>query len=461
VRGEVSARASFAERVCNAVVVHVPPLTLTLSPEYRGEGTGSQSEMLLSGPILLFNLLWQSAFLALGQIWANKLRAMLTTVGIVIGVASVTAVIAALTGLKQYVLAEFESFGTNKIFIQARPPEGASRALRVADLRFEPDLFDDMLDHCPSVKAVTRQTGSTKTISYGSKSEADVDVQGIDPAWHDIENRRVTAGRTFSLTDNLNARPVCLINAELQQKLELPADPTDASILIGDRRYRVVGVVESRTESSMFRRNASGAEAFVPFRTAYRRGDFISVVAASRRPDVSEEAQAEIVFFLRKKRNIQPGRPDNFRVDAVEKFVQNFNAIATVMTAVAGGIVGISLLVGGVGIMNIMLVSVSERTREIGLRKAVGARPAVILMQFLVEAVVLCLIGGLVGLICGQLLTSLMTVLPGAQALSRATIPWWAVALSFGFSAMVGVVFGLFPAIKAARLDPIEALRHE
>ncbi|HEX8913609.1 MAG TPA: ABC transporter permease [Humisphaera sp.] len=416
--------------------------------------------MLLSTPILLFNLLWQSAFLALGQIWANKLRAMLTTVGIVIGVASVTAVIAALTGLKQNVLAEFETFGTNKIFIIPRPPEGQDRAIRVADLRFEPDLFEGLLDHCPSVKAVTRQTGSTKTVSFGSKSESNVDVQGIDPSWHDIENRRVTTGRTFSLTDNLNARPVCLINAALQEKLGLPPDPTDASILIGDRRYRVVGVVESRTESSMFRQNSSGAEAFVPFSTAYRRGSYISVVAASRSPDVSEEARAEIIFFLRKRRKIEPGRPDNFRVEAVEKFVQQFNTIATGMTAVAGGIVGISLLVGGVGIMNIMLVSVSERTREIGLRKAVGARPAVILLQFLVEAVVLCLMGGLVGLICGQGLTTLMTMIPGAQ-LSRAAIPWWAVALSFGFSAMVGVVFGLFPAIKAARLDPIEALRHE
>ncbi len=144
----------------------------------------------------------------------------------------------------------------------------------------------------------------------------------------------------------------------------------------------------------------------------------------------------------------------------IEEILQEFNKIAVGVTAVAGGIVGISLLVGGVGIMNIMLVSVSERTREIGLRKAVGARPSAILLQFLVEAVVLCLFGGMIGLGIGQGLTSLIAKIPGAS-LDMAYIPLWAIGLSFGFAGSVGVFFGMFPAIKAARLDPIEALRHE
>src|SRR5204863_6928994 len=150
----------------------------------------------------------------------------------------------------------------------------------------------------------------------------------------------------------------------------------------------------------------------------------------------------------------------DFRVEVVEKFLEEFNKVAVTITIVATGIVGISLLVGGVGIMNIMLVSVSERTREIGLRKAVGARPAAILLQFLVEAVMLCLMGGLVGLLFGSLLTKGIASIPAAM-LSKASIPGWAIALSFGFSALVGLVFGMFPAVKAARLDPIDALRHE
>ena len=415
---------------------------------------------LLRGILAWFNLCWQSAFLALGQIWANKVRAVLTTIGIVIGVASVTAVIAALTGLKENVLSEFQSMGTNKIFIRPAVPEGQKRAIRWADLRFDAELFDGLLDHCPSVKAVSRQVGDDFTISYGGKTEQNVEVEGIDPSWHDIENRSVVLGRKFDRIDDLNARAVCLINAKLREQLALPADPTQQSILIGERRYTVVGVVESRPESSMFGRNRNGSECFVPFATAYHRGDGVQVVAASRSPDVTDEAKAEITFFLRRRRHIAPGQGDNFRIESVEKFVQQFNDMAANITAVAGGLVGISLLVGGVGIMNIMLVSVSERTREIGLRKAVGARPAVILLQFLVEAVVLCLMGGMVGVLAGQGLTYVMTVIPGAH-LTRAAIPLWAIGLSFGFSALVGLTFGLFPAIKAALLDPIEALRHE
>ena len=144
----------------------------------------------------------------------------------------------------------------------------------------------------------------------------------------------------------------------------------------------------------------------------------------------------------------------------IEEYLKTFNKIALSITAIAGGIVGISLLVGGVGIMNIMLVSVSERTREIGLRKAVGARPSAILLQFLVEAIVLCLYGGLMGTAVGQGMTSMIAKIPNAN-LDMAYIPLWAIGLSFGFAGSVGVFFGMFPAVKAARLDPIEALRHE
>ncbi|UCF13876.1 MAG: FtsX-like permease family protein, partial [Phycisphaerales bacterium] len=147
-------------------------------------------------------------------------------------------------------------------------------------------------------------------------------------------------------------------------------------------------------------------------------------------------------------------------LEVIEEYLKTFNKMAMMITAVAGGVVGISLLVGGVGIMNIMLVSVSERTREIGLRKAVGAKPSAILLQFLVEAIVLCLFGGLLGILIGQGMTSMIAKIPNS-GLDMAYIPLWAIGLSFGFAATVGVFFGMFPAIKAARLDPIEALSHE
>ena len=415
-------------------------------------------------PILLSVLFYQSFFLAAGQLWANKVRAILTTIGIVIGVSSVAAVIAALTGLKTSVLAEFETFGTNKLFVfPYMPDSGRAKNWSRQKIMFLPEEFDGMLDHCPSVRTFTRMTNFSRALSAGGRSEVIARVIGIENTWHEIENRQVILGRPFSLVDNEQLRPVCLINEKVRDRLTLDRDPTGSFIFLGDRRFRVVGLLNSRAESSMFGQMDAELEVFIPYTTSRQmqeRGGFTFVIASAKRPELSEEARAEINFFLRRQRAIEPGQESTFKVEAVEEFVQQFKKVANAITVVAGGVVGISLLVGGVGIMNIMLVSVSERTREIGLRKAVGARPSAILLQFLIEAVVLCLAGGLLGLAVGQFLVSVMTRIPQAQ-LTKAYIPLWAIVLALGFSAGVGVVFGMFPAVKAARLDPIEALRHE
>jgi len=422
---------------------------------------------ILRTPLALVVLVYQSVVLALSQIWANKLRALLTTIGIVIGVASVTGVIAALTGLKKSVLTQFESFGTNKVFVLPdRPARGPMRNAPRSLIWFKPQLFEGMLDHCPSLKKFTRVTTFSLPASFEDRLVESVNVSGIEPEWHEIENRPIILGRPFSLMDNELGLPVCIINSKLRDVLLLPRDCIGQRIIIGDRRYMIVGVVEEKAEAGNFRDGVSGSEIYIPFTTAWRGGQsravppFVFVIAASKSPELSDEAQAELNFFMRRKRKIEPGEPDTFRVEAVDQFVRQFNQVATTITLVATGIVGISLLVGGVGIMNIMLVSVSERTREIGLRKAVGARPSAVLLQFLVEAVVLCFMGGIIGLLVGQLITLGIASIPAAQ-LQQAYIPGWAIALAFGFAAAVGVIFGMFPAIKAARLDPIEALRHE
>ena len=417
---------------------------------------------ILFHPLAFVRLILQSAWLAIGQIWANKTRSALTAVGIIIGVASVTAVIAALTGMRLNVLSQFESFGTNKIYIiPERPETGKNKNSNPWLLRFKAEEFDGLVEHCPSVSSFTRRVSEMRDVSYRDKTEGGVEVAGIDPGWHQIENRSVVEGRPFALVDCIQARPVCLINAKLRDKLALPRECVGESLMIADRRFTILGIIESRVESAMFGGGGAGLEVFIPFTTAWRMNEgFIIGMAASRSPEVSEDARAELTFYLRKQRHIKPDEPNTFRLEVMQQFLSDFDKLANAITMVAGGIVGISLLVGGVGIMNIMLVSVSERTREIGLRKAVGARPGAILLQFLVEAVMLCFLGGLVGIAIGEGLTYGLTKIPGA-GLERAFIPSWAIALSFGFSAAVGLLFGMFPAIKAARLDPIEALRHE
>ena len=414
-------------------------------------------------PLYFLRLVAQSALLAAGQIWANKTRAALTTMGVVIGVASVTTVVAALTGMRAKVLSEFETFGIKKIYVwPQRPQEGRLRQAPWWQIRFTPELFAALKEHCPSVEAFTLNCEWRDTVGVGDRKDENAQVLGVMPAWHEIEGRAVEVGRPFGLIDEAESRPVCLVTPTLRDKLRLDRDCQGDAVLVGDRRFTIVGVVEEAPASTMMRgQNMSQSQVLIPFQTAWKmRQPWITLVAAARTPELAEEAQAEIRFYLRRVRNLRPGDPDTFGMAVMERFLQQFNQVALAITVVAGGIVGISLVVGGVGIMNIMLVSVSERTREIGLRKAVGARPSAILLQFLVEAVILCLAGGLAGLLIGRALTAGLARIPQAQ-LDGAYIPFWAVAMSFGFAAAVGLFFGMFPAVKAARLDPIEALRHE
>jgi putative ABC transport system permease protein len=415
-------------------------------------------------PILFFRLLYQSIYLALGQIWANKTRSILTTIGIIIGVASVTAVIAALSGLKAKILRQVETFGTNTIWIQVNRPEtGPLRHASWSSLRFIPENFDGMLEHCPSVERFSRIAWVGRwTARYSERSVEDVRVRAIEPAYHEIESRPVVLGRTFTVIDDMQVRQVCLIDPKLQNELHLDRDCIGQTVRLGHYLFVIVGVIERQPEMNFGQGNEDYYEVFIPFKTAFKfnQTPWIWVFAEGKSADVLEDAQAEIRFFLRRTRHIRPTEPDTFRIESLQSALETFNKIAIMVTLVAGGIVGISLLVGGVGIMNIMLVSVSERTREIGLRKAVGAKKSAILTQFMIEAIVLCFVGGFVGVGIGQLLTMAISNIPNAE-LDMAYIPLWAIALSFAFAGSVGIFFGMFPAIKAARLDPIEALRHE
>ncbi|AQT69712.1 Macrolide export ATP-binding/permease protein MacB [Anaerohalosphaera lusitana] len=421
---------------------------------------------MFAGMLSFVRQLLEGVWVAIGQIWSNKTRSALTTIGLVIGVASVCAVIAGLTGLKTKVLSEFESVANARsIYLMGnRPQEGRLKNAPWEEIVLKPDELDGLLDHCPSVENFTMIRQNSWSVRSGERSVDSIPVTGISRAWHEIEGRSVIMGRPFSLVDSEHARRVCLITPDLRDELRLNRDCIGESLLMGDARYLIVGVVEEKVQPSMFGmmdNSSAKGEAFVPFATMYKAsgGGWMHAIVTSKSPEVSADAQAEIRFYMRRARDLKPGDPNTFRMEVVEKFISGFKKVAAVMTAIAGGIVAISLLVGGVGIMNIMLVSVSERTREIGLRKAVGAKASAIMFQFLIEAVILCMLGGLIGIGAGQLLTAGMASMP--NGLDEAHIPFWAILLSLAFSGLVGVVFGMFPAVKAARLDPIEALRHE
>ncbi|NBX25842.1 MAG: FtsX-like permease family protein [Planctomycetes bacterium] len=406
---------------------------------------------------------FESVMLALRQIWANKLRSILTALGIIVGVASTTAVIAALTGLKTKVLAEFETFGAARIYVWPSRPEGVPRNLFPWEkIRLRKEEAAAIAEQCTSLKGITPISETTLSVQSDGENLDGVSVTGIWPAWHATENRQVIMGRPFSQADIDNARQVCLVNDLAVRDLQLPTDPVGEHLIIGGRRFLIVGVVETITER-MTGFNTISAELFIPHSLMDKfmdRDYFMRFVALANSPAEAEDAQADITRVLRKVRGLGSTDLETFRVQPIDQFIDQFKSVASGITAVAGGIVAISLLVGGIGIMNIMLVSVSERTREIGLRKAVGATPTAILLQFLLEAVTLCLAGGLIGVLIGQGFALAVSSIPGAR-LENSSVPAWAVALAFVFSAAVGVIFGMFPAIKASRLDPIEALRHE
>jgi putative ABC transport system permease protein len=388
---------------------------------------------------------------------------ILTTIGIIIGVASVTAVIGALTGLKTKVLAEMQSFGVNSFFVNPAPGtrDNYRRSIPWEQWRFRPEHFKGVFEHCPSVAFLDRVVWCGQTdIRFRTKQVEGTRVYGVEPAWHRIEGRPVALGREFSALDNDLGRYVCFIDPKLRDELGMDIDCIGQTVFMFGKMFSVIGVVEMRPDS-ILGQNTSVNEVFIPFGTALKmnRIPWIYAEGASKSTNVVQEALAEITFFLRKTRDVKPGEPDTFEVQASQNRANDFDQIARLITLVAAGVVGVSLIVGGIGIMNIMLVSVSERTREIGLRKAVGAKKYAVLTQFLVEAVVLSLVGGLIGIVLGQLITTVISRIN--PVMNQTRIPVWAILISFGFAATVGIVFGIFPAIKAARLDPIEALRHE
>lgn len=414
--------------------------------------------------MILIRLALQTVVLALAQLWGNKFRAILTMLGIMIGVGAVIATVGATEGLKAYVLKEFDSFGPRKVWMDGTVPRKLRGRVSWSQFDLRLSELEYLRKNCTTIDAITPMYFTGATVRSTDESRQSISVTGVWPDWHEIEKRVAIKGRPLIQTDIDEIRNVCLINDKGIQELQLDADPSGDYILVNDRRFLIVGVVETKDVAQGFPGGGEArTELYIPVTTALSmqpRETVSFALAQLKDAKDAEEARAEISSIFRRLRKLSGDDENTFVVEAVQSVIDQINRLATGITVAAAGLVAISLLVGGIGIMNIMLVSVSERTREIGLRKAVGARPSIILVQFLVEAVVLCMVGGLIGIAAGLGLVAAAGQIPGSP-LKDAAVPLWAAVIGVGFSALVGVVFGMFPAIKASRLDPIVALRHE
>ena len=395
---------------------------------------------------------------AIEQLWSNKMRSVLTVLGIVIAVASTITVVSVVRGFTGYVSEFLQGLGTNAMWVwPERPPGDAGKTLGRVELTAE-DLAA-VEAGCSALKSISPLIRRQDVrVGYG-RDEVSVPMEGVAASYHAIRNFPVALGRPFALMDVEGAHHVCVLGREVMKKLKIEDDILGQSLSVKGQRFRVIGILE---EKGAFLGDSQDNLVLVPYTAALtlfpsaRRKMAFSASATSE-TDVPE-AKAQIINLLRRRHGLTIYQPNDFNVRTQDEILTTFNAMSLVATAVLAGIVGISLLVGGIGIMNVMLVSVTERTREIGLRKAVGARRRDILLQFLTEAVTLSLIGGGVGIALGYGFTALASLHPQMVDIA---VPAWAVVLGFGIAAGTGVAFGLLPAAKAALLNPIDALRHE
>jgi putative ABC transport system permease protein len=403
-------------------------------------------------------MFWNAILLALREIRRNVLRSSLTILGIVIGVAAVITMVTIGEGATAQVQADIGKLGTNLLQVFRGQGFGGPGGARVATAPFSIDDVRAIEDEIYGVEAVAPSANSGAQAIYGNNNWS-TQVTGSTDKFLEVRDWTLASGRNFSDSELRAGCAVCLLGNTVKRELFAQEDPVGATIWLQKLSCQVIGVLEAKGQSG-FGQDQDDL-VVIPLRTLQRRmagnADVSSILVSARDGVSTEKVQADLESLLRERRKIRPGAEDDFNVRDLKEVASAFTSSTRVLTALLGAVAAVSLIVGGVGIMNIMLVSVTERTREIGTRLAVGALARDVLLQFLIEAVVLAALGGLIGILLG--LTA------GAVATSAFKVPFVLnpsiVILSFTFSAAVGIVFGYFPAQRAAQLDPIEALRHE
>jgi putative ABC transport system permease protein len=406
----------------------------------------------------------QSARVALRALRVNKLRSALTMLGIIIGVGAVIAMVGVGAGAQARVAEQIQSLGSNLIIVlSGSTTSGGIRLGQGSQLTITEEDSLAIAREIPAVQASAPSMRGTAQVVYGNLNWA-TGIQGVTPDYAEAREWGVTSGRFLTIEDLDGATKVALLGQTTAQNLFGDLDPLGQIIRIKKVPFTVVGVLDRKGQNSWGQDQDDIV--IIPLTTAKKKVLGVSQANARSVGSISVkiragenmiEAEDQMRALLRQRHRLQPYQDDDFTLRNLSEILQTQEESSKVMTYLLAAIASVSLLVGGIGIMNIMLVSVTERTREIGLRMAVGARGRDILLQFLVEAVTLSLIGGVIGIALG---------VASSQAISefaewRTQLPLGAVVMAFGFAAAVGVFFGFYPARKAARLDPIEALRYE
>jgi putative ABC transport system permease protein len=402
--------------------------------------------------------IWETIALAFESIRVNKLRAVLTALGIIIGVAAVITMVALGAGAQKAVEAQIDALGPNLLTIYA----GQSFSRGVASSSRVSLTLDDakaLQTDTHLITAIVPELQSQYQVGYGDKN-INTTITGTSANFTSVRNFKIAFGRSFTEGDDQGRQRYAVIGAAIPDMLEAnPAAMIHQTIMIRGIAFEIIGVMEPKgAQASWFNPDE---QIMIPLQTARYRvfgHDRLRDIYAQMAPGTSiDQALVDLERVLRRQHKIRPGGENDFRLQNSQELLSTQQAATQVFTSLLASIAAVSLVVGGIGIMNIMLVSVTERTREIGIRKALGATRLNILLQFLVEALVLCLVGGLLGILLGWRVTVSLATSNGWNTLISAS----SVGLAFAFSAAVGLIFGIWPASRAAGLDPITALRYE